>query len=231
MRREEHRRMLVRDARYFCFRGVEQGLVRCRVSSFLDERAVREEIEIGLEDVRGSGISFVVDVEGGGKEKLRGEVRYARPFVDDVGRRLVLEVGGEGVLRVSMDCEGRIGQVKFWGKTAARMRRLVGVVRVRAGLSLSEIEGRQGAPLSLLCTIGDEASVLVDEKRWKVDEDCLDGDDMVLGQGEGEWIVKKSQWRIKAATCENGKLQLNLEAVKIEAHRSGRSRNEHRGFL
>ena len=68
--------MLVRDARYYCFRGVEQGLVRCRVSSFLDSGevegggsgVVREEIEIGLEDVRVSGVSFVEGVreDGGG---------------------------------------------------------------------------------------------------------------------------------------------------------------------
>ena len=238
VRSEEHRRMLVRDARYFCFRGVEQGLVRCRISSFLDEAAsdgVREEIEIGLEDVRFSGVSFVESPGGRGdgveEEGVSGEVHYARPYVDDGGRRLVLEVGGDSAVRVVRDCDGKAGHVKFWGKTAAKMKRLVGVVSARSGLSLLNSEESQGVPFGVQCTIGNEADVVVDGKRWNVDDDGIGRDAMVLGQGESGWMVEKSQWRIKAATCEDGKLVVSLEAVKIEAHSSERSRNEHRGFL
>lgn len=235
--------MLVRDARYYCFRGVEQGLVRCRVSSFLDSGevegggsgVVREEIEIGLEDVRVSGVSFVEGVRedggGDGKEGLRGEVHYARPYMDDGGRRLILEVGGDSVVRVVMDCDGRSGHVKFWGKTAAKMKRLVGVVGTRTGLSLPTSEGNQGVPFAVLCTIGNQADVVVDGKRWDVGDDCMSRDAMVLGQGEGGWMAKKSQWRIEAVVCRDGKLEVTLEAVKIEAYSSERARNEDRGFL
>ena len=238
--------MLVRDARYYCFRGSEQRLVRCRVSSFLDVveteggadcgGAVREEIEIGLEDVRISGVSFVQDVgngdgDGDGKEGLRGEVHYARPYVDDGGRRLVLEVGDDSVVRVVMDCDGRSGHVKFWGKSAAKMKRLVGVVGTRTGLSLPASEGNQEVPFGVRCTIGNQADVVVDGKRWDVGDDCMSRDAMVLGQGEGGWMAKKSQWRIEAAACRDGKLEVTLEAVKIEAYSSERARNEDRGFL
>ena len=238
--------MLVRDARYYCFRGSEQRLVRCRVSSFLDVveteggadcgGAVREEIEIGLEDVRISGVSFVQDVgngdgDGDGKEGLRGEVHYARPYVDDGGRRLVLEVGDDSVVRVVMDCDGRSGHVKFWGKSAAKMKRLVGVVGTRTGLSLPASEGNQGVPFGIRCTIGNQADVVVDGKRWDVGDDCMSRDAMVLGQGEGGWMAKKSQWRIEAAACRDGKVEVTLEAVKVEAYSSERARNEDRGFL
>jgi hypothetical protein len=232
---EEHRRILVRDARYYCFRGVEQELVRCRVSAFLDSSSggTREEIEIGLEDVKSSGISFV---EGVGedeveKEGVSGEVQYARPYVDDVRRRLVLEVSGESVVRVVMDCDGRSGHAKFWGKTAAKMRRLVGIVGTRTGLSLPDSEGSQGVPFGVRCEIGNQADVVVDGKSWNVGDDCLSRDAMVLGQGESGWIVKRSQWRIKVAACKDGKLEVSLEAVKIEAYRSERARNGGRGFL
>ena len=235
--------MLVRDARYYCFRGVEQGLVRCRVSSFLDfgevegggSGVVREEIEIGLEDVRVSGVSFVEGVRedggGDGKEGLRGEVHYARPYMDDGGRRLILEVGGDSVVRVVMDCDGRSGHVKFWGKTAAKMKRLVGVVGTRTGLSLPASEGNQEVPFGVRCTIGNQADVVVDGKRWDVGDDCMSRDAMVLGQGEGGWMAKKSQWRIEAAACRDGKVEVTLEAVKVEAYSSERARNEDRGFL
>jgi hypothetical protein len=241
VRSEEHRKMLVRDARYFCFRGVEQGLVRCRVSAFLDDAAsegdgdgvVREEIEIGVGDVRVSGVSFVEGVEGdgSGKEGFHGEVQYARPYVDDIGRRLVLEVGGDSVVRVVMDCDGKSGHAKFWGKTAVKMKRLVGVVGTRSGLSLPDSEGRQGVPFGVRCTIGNQAVVVVDGKRWDVGDDCIGRDAMVLGQGEGGWMVKKSQWRIRATACRDGKLEVSLEAVKIEAYSSERARIEDRVFL
>jgi hypothetical protein len=235
VRSEEHRKMLVRDARYYCFRGVEQGLVRCRVSSFLDPASggTREEIEIGLEDVKLSGISFVEGVgeDEVGKEGVSGEVHYARPYVDDVGRRLVLEIGGDSVVMVVMDCDGSSGHVKFWGKTAAKMKRLVGIVGTRTGLSLPDSEGSQGVPFGVRCEIGNQADVVVDGKSWNVGDDCLSRDAMVLGQGESGWMVKKSQWRVKVAACEDGKLEVNLEAVKIEACSSERARNEDVGFL
>jgi hypothetical protein len=237
VRSEEHRKMMVKDARYYCFRGVEQKLVRCRISSFLDpfSDGVREEIEIGLEDVKSSGISFVESVGGDeiGKEGVSGEVHYARPYVDDAGRRLILEIGGGGgggggVVRLVMGCDGRTGRVKFWGKTAAKMKRLVGVVGARTGLLLPDSEGDQGVPLVLRCTVDNEADVSLDGKKWNVD----DGRDaVVLGQGESGCMVKRSQWRIKAAACEDGKLEVNLEAVKIEAYTFERARTEDRGFL
>jgi len=44
-------------------------------------------------------------------------------------------------------------------------------------------------------------------------------------------MAKKSQWRIEAAACRDGKVEVTLEAVKIEAYSSERARNEDRGFL
>lgn len=235
--------MLVRDARYYCFRGVEQRLVRCRISSLLGPLVdginggggdgAREEIEIGLEDVRQSGISFLEDAgrDGVGKEGVSGEVHYARPFVDDVGRRLALEVGGKGVVRVVMDCDGIAGEASFWGETATKMRRLVGVVGMRTGLPLPDSAGRSEAPFNVRCTIDSQADVFVDGKRWDLDN-SRDGEDaMVLGQGGSGWMVKKSQWRIKAAVCQAGRLELSLEAAKIEAYSSERAMNNDRGFL
>jgi hypothetical protein len=232
VRSEEHRGMLVRDARYYCFRGVEQRLVRYRVSAFLDSSSdgVREEIEIGLEDVKSSGISFVEGVGGDeiGKEGVSGEVHYARPYVDDAGRRLILDIGSGGVMRVVVGCDGRTGHVKFWGKTAAKMNRLVGVVGVRTGLLLSDSEGDQGVPFGVRCTVDNEADVSLNGKKWNVD----DGRDaVVLGQGESGCTVRRSQWRVKAAACEDGKLAVSLEAVKIEAYTFERARTEDRGFL
>jgi hypothetical protein len=159
---------------------------------------------------------------------VSGEVQYARPYVDGFGRRLVLEIGGESVVRVVLDCGGRLGLVRFWGKTAAKIRRLVGVVGVRTGLSLPNDERGQGAPFSVRCTIGNEADVFFDGKRWNADDG---GDAMVLGKGDGGWTMKKSQWRIRAAASKDGKLDLDLEAVKIEAYSTERARNEDRGFL
>ena len=83
IRSDTHRQNLLRDARYFNFRGLEQRLIPHRIS--FNSRKELEEIEIRLEDVRQSGISFVAGNDGASDEGARrgsvsGEVYYARPW-------------------------------------------------------------------------------------------------------------------------------------------------------
>ncbi|KAF2396017.1 hypothetical protein EJ06DRAFT_551993 [Trichodelitschia bisporula] len=107
----EHRGMLLRDARYFHLKGVEQRLLPCEIS--YNALRSRSEIQLRLEDVRQSGVSFAPDpapeeahatpADGstpvssvGGFDIARaGYVNYRRPFVDAAAHELVLEIGGE----------------------------------------------------------------------------------------------------------------------------------------
>ena len=59
IRGEEHRANLLRDARYYHFKGLEQKLVPCEMSYNL--KRGQNEILMRLEDIRQSGISFLAD--------------------------------------------------------------------------------------------------------------------------------------------------------------------------
>ncbi|KAH7109838.1 hypothetical protein B0J11DRAFT_233886 [Dendryphion nanum] len=59
IRNEEHRAQLLRDARYFHLKGLEQRLIPCEISYNLSRN--QSEILIRLEDIRQSGVSFKPD--------------------------------------------------------------------------------------------------------------------------------------------------------------------------
>jgi hypothetical protein len=236
---DEHRQNLLRDARYFNFRGLEQGLIRHRIS--FNSRKEVEEIEIPLEDVRQSGISFVADKDAAAQSEGRGhvcgEVYYARPHVDNEARILILEIGDKDGVEVLLDVGGRIGGVGFERQTAARMRRLAGIINEKMGLAALTARGVKtggdgaSTTFGLRCEIGCDADVVIDGEKWKM----ICGDDastMDVGkdeQRERVWMVKKSQWRVKAGSLDSKKI--HLEAVKLEGYSCERTRVEGRLFL
>ncbi|KAI9777222.1 MAG: hypothetical protein M1816_004821 [Peltula sp. TS41687] len=87
IRDAEHREALLRDCRYFYFRGLEQKLIAHRIT-FNPERD-RTDILMGLDDIRSSGISIRQHGPGSGHW-----ISYARPFVDDPAHELIIEIGG-----------------------------------------------------------------------------------------------------------------------------------------
>jgi hypothetical protein len=236
---DKHRQNLLRDARYFNFKGLEQRLIQHRIS--FNSRKEVEEIEIRLEDVRQSGISFVAENDGadGGERRgsISGEVYYARPYVDDEPRVLVLEIGDRDGVEVLLDVGGRIGGVGFERQTAARMRRLASIINEKIGLAaLTARGGKAGGEgasttFGLRCEIGSEADVIIDGERWKMV--CEDDEARMDVEKEEErervWMVKKSQWRVKAGSLDSKKIY--LEAVKLEGYSCERARVEGRGFL
>ncbi|KAK9375023.1 uncharacterized protein V1513DRAFT_361803, partial [Lipomyces chichibuensis] len=80
----EHRDALLRECRYYHFRGLEQRLIPFAISKNL--LTGREEITIRLKDFKPQGAS----IEKSDTERRRME--YKRPFVDDEARELVVQV-------------------------------------------------------------------------------------------------------------------------------------------
>jgi hypothetical protein len=238
IRSDEHRKSLLRDARYFNFRGLEQRLIRHRIS--YNSRKEMEEIEIRLEDIRQSGITFIADkdtIESQGPGSARGEVFYARPYVDDEPRGLILEIGDADGAEVLLDVGGRIGGVGFERQTAARMRRLAGIVNDKTGLAALVTRGDRAVgdgvrtAFGLRCEIGCEADVMIDGEKWKISSEN-DGAAMDIEKEEERervWVVNKSQWRVKIGPLDSRKIY--LEAVKLEGFSCERTRVEGRGFL
>ncbi|PVI01227.1 hypothetical protein DM02DRAFT_525509 [Periconia macrospinosa] len=119
IRNDTHRAQLLRDARYFHLKGLEQKLIPCHISYNL--KRSQSEILIRLDDVRQSGVSFIPDSTSrsssgdgsrapsnsgtsedhvspqpslGGPQLRSGTVSYARPYTDDHSSTnvLVLEI-------------------------------------------------------------------------------------------------------------------------------------------
>lgn len=122
IRNEEHRSRLLRDARYFHLKGLEQKLIPCDISYNLKRQ--QYEILIRLEDIRQSGISFSPDksvdsdsssqsgmqsslgvspsvskvaspapsISNGSSQTRAGYVSYARPYTDDHSNTNILIV-------------------------------------------------------------------------------------------------------------------------------------------
>lgn len=70
IRNEEHRSQLLRDARYFHLKGLEQRLIPCDISYNLKRN--QSEILIRLEDIRQSGVSFSPDGQSSNTASVAG---------------------------------------------------------------------------------------------------------------------------------------------------------------
>ncbi|KAK2021062.1 BTB/POZ domain-containing protein [Colletotrichum zoysiae] len=147
IRDETHRAELLRDCRYFNFKGLEQKLIPHHISYNQSRR--REEIVLRLEDILKSGISVAADVSASPGDHLSGWVNYARPYVDDRAAELVLEVGGEST-RIHFQ-SGSV-RAEFFRDTRARIARLFEVVATKLNLPPTT------QPLGLLMASGGAGS-------------------------------------------------------------------------
>ncbi|KAK7921241.1 hypothetical protein PG985_009263 [Apiospora marii] len=146
IRNDEHRQSLLRDCRYFNFKGLEQKLIPHSIS--YNQARRRSEIVIRLEDVLKSGISVTTDPlpPYGGEQHISGWVNYARPFVDERPYEMILEVGGENS-KVNIN----IMRAEFFGQMKMRLAKLLEVIAGKLGLPETQ-------PLGLLMATGGAGS-------------------------------------------------------------------------
>lgn len=150
VRDEGHRADLIRDARYFHFKGLEQKLLPCEITYNLTRE--RSEILMRLEDIRQSGVSFAPELDSGadssssaaatpaagpppsvGGSGRPGWVTYARPYADDSAHELVLEISGESA---RLDVHSM--RAAFHGDTKARISSLFQVIASKMGLPATQ---------------------------------------------------------------------------------------------
>jgi hypothetical protein len=275
IRDEAHRAELLRDARYFHLRGVEQKLLPYEISH--NKARNWEEITMRLEDLRQSGITFTSDSQEGSPDDSSkpntphsiaavtfdgkpGWINYQRPYIDDSGRHLVLEIGGKEAMTVNL----QDGRANIEGETREHVSNLFQVIASKMGLpttlplgamlvqSGGGVASQPPSPANsglsedrVKFRIGRDAFVELDcqELVWEEveDPDSDDSDEPVFPKwkrqrGDGPlsptWVVSKGLWRLRVEVSkETGKPELVLLAVKIEAYSNERSRNKMRMFL
>lgn len=247
IKNEAHRQELLKDARYFHFKGLEQKLVAHEIA--YNQVRQREEITLRLENVQKSGIS----TKDEGSDPTSGWVNYARPFVDDRPMELVLEIGGETTKIHFTNGEPR---AEFFKDTKARVARLFEVIATKLNLppttqplGLLMATGGAGSqpatpgntPLSedlVRVSLPAEASIVLDGKEYteqgaSPELELENPRKRRRTEGSDEWLIKTGQWRLRIQPSKNGKSSVEcvLVAVKIEAMSSELGRNTARGFL
>jgi hypothetical protein len=180
IRNEEHRAELLRDCRYFLFKGLEQKLIPYHISHNLPRG--RDEITIRLEDIRQPGLSVIFDVPSQSPlhptsstdphprsaPSLSGWVHYSRPFVDSQPFELILEIGQE-CTRVDISSM----RAEFFGDGKKRISRLFEVVANKLNLPTTQPLGllmasggpgsQRASPGNTALSDGDKVKVVVDD--------------------------------------------------------------------
>ncbi|OSS48662.1 hypothetical protein B5807_07005 [Epicoccum nigrum] len=247
IRNETHRANLLKDARYFHLKGLEQRLVACEKSYNI--KSGRNEILIRLEDIRQSGISFTPDVEPYQPDSTSGYVSYARPYTDDaiLNQILVLETGSSESATlhpsVAIDAISFETGVSFEGDSLRRVTALLKIIATKMGLLSAQSLGltliqNDGPPGTTTGSDGTDVRIKarVDgDSALTVNGEAMDllREDWLAHYGNDDLVVKRAQWRIriKPRSPDGDGLEAMLEVVKMEAFSRERARNAARGFL
>ncbi|KAH8900873.1 BTB/POZ domain-containing protein [Thozetella sp. PMI_491] len=178
IRDDAHRASLLRDCRYFNFKGLEQRIIAHSIA--FNQARRRDEIVLRLEDILKSGIS--VAAEPTATDPLAGWVTYARPFVDDRAYELVLEIGSEAT-RLHLGSPSDV-RAEFFKDANIRVARLFEVISTKLNLPpttqpLGLLMASGGAssqpatpgntPLSedlVRVVLDQESSIMLDGKPW-----------------------------------------------------------------
>jgi hypothetical protein len=188
VRDDAHRKELLRDARYFHLKGVEQKLLPCEIRyNLLRDRG---EITMRLEDLRQSGITFLPDPDSPspyervsaskpatphsthGIDGPAGRIEYQRPFVDEQSRELIVDIGGAESTK--LDIAGM--RASFSGATRARITSLFQVIankmNLPATIPLGLMMIQSGGGLSIQPVSPANTGISGDRVRIRIQKDA-----------------------------------------------------------
>lgn len=260
IRNETHRQDLLRDARYFHFKGLEQRLIPHHIS-YNPIRGI-DEITIRLENIQKSGVSINHSIDTDDSDAPTGTVNYARPYVDERPAQLILEIACQ-TTRLHFTPEGP--RVEFFRDTRTRFTKLLEVIATKLGMPpttqpLGLLMASGGAdskvatpgttPLSdedfVKATISSETAVTLNGEDYDTSQiqnsespDGVNDKSRKRRRTDGaensptSWIIDAGQWRlsIQKAAGGNSAVECVLQAVQINALTCESGRNRRRGFL
>ncbi|KAL8951604.1 MAG: hypothetical protein Q9222_002430 [Ikaeria aurantiellina] len=167
IRNDDHRNQLLRDARYYNLRGLEQRLIPHTVTH--NPNYACSEATVRLQDIKPSQISLV-NTPPSSKTPINDTgtlyVRYARPFIPEPSHLLIVELSTPDEPLV-LDCQDM--RVGLLGSTRTRMTALLQTIANKLNLPTT-------IPLGLMMTEGGAsskdkgpASTGLSEERVKVE--------------------------------------------------------------
>ncbi|RYP51009.1 hypothetical protein DL768_003593 [Monosporascus sp. mg162] len=198
IRDEEHRAALLRDCRYFNFKGLEQKLIPHSIN--YNQARGRSEIVLRLEDILKSGISIVNDPSTGTnpREPYSAWVNYMRPYEDSNPFELILEIGGEST-KVHLNAM----RAEFFGQTKQRIARLFEVIATKLKLPPTT------QPLGLLMSAGGAGSQPASPGNTPLSEDLV----RIMIEAETHTILDGKTYSYRADSDETTPTMPNSSVI------------------
>ncbi|TKA55112.1 hypothetical protein B0A55_12765 [Friedmanniomyces simplex] len=208
VRSENHRTELLRDARYFHLKGLEQRLIPHTISYNLARK--QSEILVRLEDIRQSGVSFVSDTAAsspataspGGSSASPpfspGWVFYQRPYVDSEAYSLIVEIADGECTMLSLapraaSSPARLGRATFHRQTLSRVTSLLSVIANKMNIPVTQPLGlmmmERGAGVADLPVSPGNSGLSEDRVKVRIGADAeviVDGGRWPMGEEEEE---------------------------------------------
>lgn len=148
IRNDDHRNQLLKDARYYNLRGLEQKLIPHDITYNLEQRTT--EIVIRLQDLKPSQISAVYENQSP-PQRYSGYVRYARPFISEPHHALILEICASTATEpVLLDLISK--RITVFGNTRSRITALFQTIANKLNLPTT-------VPLGLMMAEGENSEV------------------------------------------------------------------------
>ena len=154
IRNGDHRNQLLKDARYYNLRGLEQKLIPHDITYNLEQRTT--EIVIRLQDLKPSQISAVYDNQAASRDdqplqRNSSCVRYARPFISEPHHALILEICASTATEpVLLDLKTK--RITVFGNTRSRITALFQTIANKLNLPTT-------VPLGLMMAEGENPEV------------------------------------------------------------------------
>ncbi|KAL8768762.1 MAG: hypothetical protein Q9209_005050 [Squamulea sp. 1 TL-2023] len=214
IKNEDHRNQLLKDARYYNLRGLEQKLIPHEITYDLEQRVT--EIVVRLQDLKPSQISAVYENNStpspaASSQAKPGYVHYARPFISEPHHALILEISASTAIEpILLDLTAM--RITVFGNTRSRITALFQTVAnklnlpttVPLGLIMaegggSEVKGKGPGSTGLSeekikADVGPDAYVLVDGKEY-IDKDVeLFGERYVPTPPEQDFTEMLTDW-------------------------------------
>jgi hypothetical protein len=267
IRDADHRAELLRDARYFHFKGVEQKLLPCEITK--NALRGRSEMLLRLEDIQQSGIGLMGDLSSrlpqprpsdpsstsrsntasssSYDDLPTGWITYQRPYVDDRGHDLILEISSFEATRLDL----KSMRASFSTQSRLRIATLFGVIAdklnqtTNLGVSRNKVRIRIDQDASI--TLDGDTVEWVGHDIEHSDDRMTDGSVTAIPKvlrwkgerdlnKEMEWLIKRGQWRLRVEAVKEpyggpSRVEVVLCAVKLEGYTKEMYRNRSRGFL
>jgi hypothetical protein len=192
IRDEEHRAGLLRDCKYFLFKGLEQKLIPHNIS--YNNARLRDEITIRLEDIRQPGLSVATETSSPEKfdsgKAAAGWVNYRRPFVDDKPYELLIEIGND-CTRLNIQTM----RAEFFGDAKRRMARLYEVVASKLELPDTPSTGLPSASVETTShsMSVDKATLIGEQVKFEFDNPGVTLDGVPWHQDPAAIFVEESE--------------------------------------